>query len=165
MEISWGVGLKEKAQQLVKKKLDDKGAETTWEQQLAKRREKLKAKRQEKKLLKFAPPSSEDDGDSDIPSDIDMNDPYFKEEFEKEEFRKKKEPKKIKKNNQDACDKDAEENAAELDLLLMDENDGKKHFSLKSILKEEAKTGKKNKKSAPAATIDPKEKDFKVSSL
>ena len=167
MEISWGVGLKEKAQQLVKKKLDEKGAETTWEQQLAKRREKLKAKRQEKKQLKVAPPSSEDGDDSDIPSDIDMNDPYFKEEFEKEEFRGKKSKKDKKKEDQDASDKTEEGNAAELDLLLMDENDGKKHFSLKSILKEEEKTSKgkknKNKNDAPVvATADTKDKDFKV---
>ena len=155
MEISWGVGLKEKAQQLVNKKLDEKGAETTWEQQLAKRREKLKAKRQEKKQLKVAPPSSEDGDDSDIPSDIDMNDPYFKEEFEKEEFRGKKSKKDKKKEDQDASDKTEEGNAAELDLLLMDENDGKKHFSLKSILKEEEKTskGKKNKNKNDAPVV------------
>jgi hypothetical protein len=168
MEISWGLGLKEKAQQLVKKKLDEKGAETTWEQQLAKRREKLKAKRQEKKQLKVAPLSSEEGDDSDIPSDIDMNDPYFKEEFEKEEFRSKQSKKDKKKEDKEANDKVEEGNTAELDLLLMDENDGKKHFSLKSILKEEGKTGKgkknkQNKNDAPAAvTTEAKEKDFKV---
>ena len=62
MEITWGVGLKEKAQKMVEKKLAEKGTETAWEQQLAKRREKRQAKKQEKKKqqkgVEIAPASS-----------------------------------------------------------------------------------------------------------
>ena len=57
MEISWGVGLQAKAEEMVKKKMTEKALETPWEQQLAKRREKRKAQRQEKKQIEVAPPS------------------------------------------------------------------------------------------------------------
>lgn len=100
-----------------------------------------------------------------------MNDPYFREEFEKEEFRRKDDGK-TKKSKSKAGrekEKDQEEGAdkaGELELLLMDENDGKRHFSLKSIMKEEGMggKGKKNKKGKPTneAVAESKEKDFKV---
>ena len=60
MEISWDVGLKDKAEQLVKKKMAEKNQETTWEQHLADRREKRKAKKQEKKLNKQQAESDEE---------------------------------------------------------------------------------------------------------
>lgn len=159
MEITWGVGLKEKAQQLVKEKLAEKSAETAWEQQLAKRREKRMAKRKEKKEQQraIAPPSDEED--DDIPSDVDMDDPYFREELEKDEFR----PKKKKPVTEEEPEED-EGKSAELELLLMDENDGKRHFSLKSIMKEEGvKSGKgaSKKKGKPTDTACSKD-DFKV---
>lgn len=155
MEISWGVGLQSKAEEMVKKKMAEKALETPWEQQLAKRREKRKASRQEKKQLQVAPPSDEEDSD-DIPSDVDMNDPYFREEFDKEEFRKKSKPSN-KKNLEDPVDEKGK--AAELELLLMDDDDGKKHFNLKSIMKDEAKS-EKSKKKAKKATES--KDDFKV---
>ncbi len=159
MEISWGVGLQSKAEEMVKKKMAEKALETPWEQQLAKRREKRKANKQEKKQLQVAPPSDEEESD-DIPSDIDMNDPYFKEEFQKEEFRKKPKPgRKVEANSHSA---DEEDKAAELDLLLMDDNDGKKHFNLKSIIKEETKSGKKNTKKTREVVGKSKDDDFKV---
>ena len=90
MEITWGVGLKEKAESLVRKKQAERSAETTWEQQLAKRREKRKEakllKKQQKKQEQQN--TAEQDDDDDIPSDVDMNDPYFREEFEGKDFQK-----------------------------------------------------------------------------
>merc|ERR1712071_653050 len=65
MEISWDVGLKDKAEQLVKKKMAEKNQETTWEQHLADRREKRKAKKQEKKLNKQQAESDEEGDDSE----------------------------------------------------------------------------------------------------
>lgn len=161
MEISWGVGLQAKAEEMVKKKMADKALETPWEQQLAKRREKLKAKRQEKKKIEVAPPSDDEEESDDIPSDIDMNDPYFKEEFEKEDFRKKKPDSKSKKVEETSNSADEATKAAELELLLMDDNDGKRHFNLKSIMKDEKRSGKKGSKKTDEAE-KPKSDDFKV---
>lgn len=161
MEISWGVGLQTKAEEMVKKKMAEKALETPWEQQLAKRREKRKAQRQEKKKIEVAPPSDDEEEVDDVPSDIDMNDPYFKEEFEKEEFRKKKSNSKSKKVEEASHSADEANKAAELELLLMDDNDGKRHFNLKSIIKDEKQSGKKGSKKATEATKT-KSDDFKV---
>ena len=151
MEITWGVGLKEKAEQLVKKKMAEKTMETTWEQHLAARREKRKARKMEKKKEEMEDEEQEDD--DDIPSDIDMNDPYFQEEFKGKEFIKpgKKKGKDAKESKNDM------DNDAELDLLLMDENVDKRHFNFKSIVKNEQKIQKKSKDK-----IAPSETDFKV---
>nr|SVE76257.1 EOG090X0289 [Daphnia longispina] len=163
MEISWGVGLQAKAEEMVKKKMAEKALETPWEQQLAKRREKRKAQRQEKKQIEVAPPSDDEESD-DVPSDIDMNDPYFKEEFEKEEFRKKKPSSKTKKMEEKSHSADEADKTAELELLLMDDNDGnKRHFNLKSIMKEEKKSGKKGtKKSRDTVPSKSTDDDFKI---
>ncbi|KAI9560938.1 hypothetical protein GHT06_011894 [Daphnia sinensis] len=161
MEISWGVGLQAKAEEMVKKKMAEKALETPWEQQLAKRREKLKAKRQEKKKIEVAPPSDDEEESDDIPSDIDMNDPYFKEEFEKEDFRKKKPGLKSKKVEETSYSADEATKAAELELLLMDDNDGKRHFNLKSIIKDEKRSGKKGTKKTNEAEKS-KNDDFKI---
>nr|SVE92883.1 EOG090X0289 [Moina brachiata] len=153
MEITWDVGLKDRAEKLVKKKLVEKSEETTWEKQLAKSREKHKAKRLEKKKqLEVAPPSDEEDDDNEpdeVPSDIDMNDSYFREEFENGEFEKPKKNKKKSAKGKDVTadvesEEDDEKKKAQLELLLMDEHDNRKHFDYKSIVKEE--TGKKDKK-------------------
>ncbi len=157
MEISWGVGLKEKAQKLVNQKFAEKNIETAWEQQLAKNRQKRSAKRKEKKQMEVAPASSDEEED-DVPSDVDMNDPYFKEEFDKEEFKSKTK----KKEKKPTAQEEEADKAGELELLLMDENDGKRHFSLKSIMKEEGLQGKKATKKKPEGATNSKEKDFKV---
>jgi len=156
MEISWDVGLKDKAEQLVKKKMAEKNQETTWEQHLADRREKRKAKKQEKKLNKQQAESDEegDDSEEEIPSDIDMDDPYFQEEFQNGKFEKTE-----KKTAKKKVEKESTDNAAELELLLMDENDDKQHFNFSSIVKNETKKSKKGKaKDAPPAD----DKDFKI---
>lgn len=169
MEITWDLGLKERAEKLVKQKMAEKTVETTWEKQLAKSKEKHKAKRLEKKKkqIEIAPPSdeedeeeSENDEEDDIPSDIDMNDSYFREEFENGEFEK---PNKKKKNAgqtktiaTETSEMDEEKKKAQLELLLMDEQDNRKHFDYKTIVKEE--TGKKGKKKTDEV---PKQRDEK----
>ncbi|XP_044749021.1 ESF1 homolog [Coccinella septempunctata] len=137
LEATWDIGLEEKSKEPVEK--EDK---TPFQQYLDKRKEKRK---QKKKLKK----QENDDKleDSDIPSDIDMNDPYFAEEFNKPEFTKKKD----KKHQREKIESDEEKdnNEAELQLLLAnEETDGKNHFSLKKIQEKEdkSKKSKKNKK-------------------
>ncbi len=65
-----------------------------------------------------------------------MNDPYFREEFETDEFRrpeaKAKTKTKTKTKNQDEA-RDETRDAGQLELLLMDEQEDKRHFSLKSL--------------------------------
>lgn len=80
----------------------------------------------------------------DIPSDIDMNDPYFAEEFNKPEFKKNK-LKEKKKLDIDIDDNNEDKGKAELELLL-DEDDGKAHFSLKKIQENENDSKKSRRK-------------------
>lgn len=153
MEITWGLGLKDEAEKLVKKKLADAEEKTPFQKYLDKRKEKKKEKRLQKKKMED---DGDNDGDSDIPSDIDMNDPYFAEEFNNPEFKKKKNKEnKIKDNN------DKEDNA-ELELLLMNEEDGKKHFNLKKIQDEENESkSKKKRKNKKGKEEEPKD-NFEV---
>ncbi|KAG5887354.1 hypothetical protein JTB14_018369 [Gonioctena quinquepunctata] len=136
MEISWGIDLKEKTEERVKKKLNNAEEKNPFQKYLEKRKEKRKEKRNKKK------DANKDDSDSDMPSDIDMNDPYFAEEFNNNEFKKphKKDRKKVDEESGD-------EQQAELDLLLMnEEEEGTKHFSLKKIQDTESETKSKKKR-------------------
>lgn len=134
--------------------------------------EKKKQKKKEKKLEKQNKLNKSEDNSSgnesnsseDIPSDIDMNDPYFAEEFNKPEFKnsKKKNPK-TKKIDEEINEED-EKRKAELELLLDDENDGKAHFSLKKIQEAESNTkkSKRKKKLKEKMQEQKKDDDFKV---
>ncbi|XP_018563697.1 ESF1 homolog [Anoplophora glabripennis] len=137
MEISWGIDLKQKTEKLIKENMSKGDEKSPFEQYLKKRREKKREKREQKKHSKDS-----DDSESDIPSDIDMNDKYFAEEFDNPEFKKKK--KHTKKSEDPDVD---DQKQAELELL-MNEDDGKQHFSLKKIQQgeDESKNKKKNKK-------------------
>ena len=69
----------------------------------------------------------DDQDEDDIPSDVDMNDPFFKEELStlktaKADKSGKKKRKKEEKNNVKPND---------LELLTMDSDDDKKHFDYK----------------------------------
>lgn len=120
---------------------------TPFEKQL----KKLKEKKKQKKLKNKQKQESEKDGGSDseassddVPSDLDMNDPYFAEEFNKPEFKKGKS--KEKKQHEETSDNDEDgKMKAELELLL-DEDDGKAHFSLKKIQESENSTKKSKRK-------------------
>ncbi|CAG9858356.1 unnamed protein product [Phyllotreta striolata] len=139
MEISWGINLKDKTEKLIKEKSNE--GKTPFEQYLEKRKEKRKEKKKQKKT---------DAEDSDIPSDIDINDPYFAEELNNPEF---KNPKNQKRNSKSSIktNDDSEEDdkkQKELELLLMNNDDDKNHFSLKKIQDKEVSKKKKwkNKK-------------------
>lgn len=152
MEISWGVNLKQKTDELIKQKKKMQNL-TPFEEYLNKKKEKKKLKKAEK----IKENQSEDD---DIPSDVDMNDPYFAEEF-------KDMPKATKKSKKVITEVPEESNTQELELLLMNENDdNKKHFSLKKIQEqqEESKTKRKKKfkKKQKESKEDGKEDDFKL---
>ncbi|XP_053609293.1 ESF1 homolog [Plodia interpunctella] len=148
MEITWGLGIKDKAEELVKKKLNEENKDLTpFEKLLKKRKEKKKQKKlkNKQKNEKTDYSSEEENSSSDeVPSDVDLNDPYFAEELNKPEFKKPRKPN--IKVNQPLKDEEEEKRKAELELLLDDEDDGKAHFSLKKIQESENTTKKSRRK-------------------
>lgn len=146
MEITWGLGVKDKAQELVKKKInqDDKNL-TPFEKLMNKKKEKKKQKRLNKQKAQDKEHTSEADSD-DVPSDIDMNDPYFAEEFNKPEFKQSKKSKKKQTETDTEPTEEDEKHKQELELLLDDDDDGKVHFSLKKIQEAESTTKKSKRK-------------------
>lgn len=155
MEISWGIGIKDKAEELVKKKMNSETKNLTpFEKLVQKRKEKKKLKKLKNKEKKDAKEDEDSDSDGgsmsdDVPSDVDMNDPYFAEEFNKPEFKKPKPESKTKKQKKGDDDSDVdpedEKKRAELELLLADD-DGKAHFSLKKIQESESSKKSRRKK-------------------
>lgn len=136
---------------------------------------KRKEKKKQKKLKnKEKREKNEDDGSdsedgsmSDVPSDIDMNDPYFAEEFNKPEFKKSKAGNKNKEQKKQSKDSDIdsedEKKKAELELLL-DDDDGKAHFSLKKIQESESNKKSRRKKKLKAKMSEQKQSlpDFEI---
>ncbi|XP_072398415.1 ESF1 homolog [Diabrotica undecimpunctata] len=150
MEISWGINLKEKTDKLVKDKSSEE--KTPFQQYLDKKKEKRKEKKKKKKEQK------QDDEDSDdMPSDIDVNDPYFAEELNNPEFKK---PKKQKEKLSNSDDED-DQKQSELELLLMNDDD-KKHFSLKKIQESENDTKSKKKRKNKNKDDQKPGEDFEV---
>ncbi|XP_074655065.1 ESF1 homolog [Tubulanus polymorphus] len=165
MEITWEPGLKGATETILKKKTDSKEL-TPWEEYLKKKREKKKQKRAEKKNeIKGTSDETTEDiaafSDDDIPSDIDINDPYFKEELGENVNKKKGSNKKTKKGEK-ARDVEDESVQPELNLLTMDEDDNREHFNLKDILKNEKKNKKKKKKLAAIEATKQIKDTFKV---
>ncbi|XP_075978236.1 ESF1 homolog [Anticarsia gemmatalis] len=168
MEITWGIGIKDKAEELVKKKLNEENKNLTpFEKLIQKRKEKKKEKKLKKKETKEHAgednSESEDSMSDDVPSDVDMNDPYFTEEFNKPEFKKRKSISKSKDTDDDVVDDEEEKKKAELELLLDDE-DGKAHFSLKKIQESESTKKSKRKKKLKAKMNEQKQAlpDFEI---
>lgn len=155
MEVSWDLDLKDKTESLVKKKLNEKEETTPFQQYLNKRKEKQISKREERKKKHFI--ENEIDNDSDIPSHVDMNDPYFAEEFSKPGFEQKSKMK-ASTSTRDAIIEN-NNSAAELELLVLNTEDDKNHFNLKNIYDCENKN-KSKKRIKKNETI--KDDNFKI---
>lgn len=174
MEFSWGIGMKDKKLETTaaqpKAKDDEK---THFERILELKKEKKKLRKVEQKKLRkkyrkgadassdsASNSESDDDDDDDMPDGVDMNDPYFAEEFANGDF---EQPKKSRKttgkkrkrgDDAEAVNSDDERRQAELELLLDDGGDGdaavdgKAHFSLKKIqdTENESKTKRRKRK-------------------
>uniref|UniRef100_A0A336LQA1 CSON000550 protein n=1 Tax=Culicoides sonorensis TaxID=179676 RepID=A0A336LQA1_CULSO len=149
-EFTWGIGMEN---EINEKKIEKTKQDLTpFEKILEKKKEKRKARKEEIKRRK----KGSDDSDDDIPEGVDMNDPYFAEEFASEEFKdtskKSNKDKKKKKNqseNNASVEIDQEQKNAELALLLEDGDEDKRaHFSLKKIqeAEDDSQTGKKKRK-------------------
>lgn len=163
LEVTWNTGAKEKVEKLVKEKQKSNEELTPFEQYLEKRKAKKKAKREEKKRKE----EQNNDSEDSLPSDVDMNDEYFAEELKNSKSLSRKKEKRDNEDNSVSSDQEDERRKAELELLLMDqdENGGKKHFNMKEIeenvtmSKSKRKRLSKKKKSAQEET---KNDDFEV---
>ncbi|XP_032207323.1 ESF1 homolog [Mustela erminea] len=139
MEIKWVPGLKESAEEMVKNKLEGKDKLTHWEQFLEKKKEKKRLKKKQKALAEEA---SEDE----LPSDVDLNDPYFAEEMTKIGIKEKKKSVKSTKGGLSVEDAEIERQKAEMALLMMDEEEeSKKHFNYNKIVEHQNLSKKKKK--------------------
>lgn len=161
LEFSWGLGTKEKAEKLVKERMKNKEELTPFEQYLEKRKAKIKTKREERKKLKEE--SQKSDSEDSLPSDIDMNDKYFADKLKNNKSRRK-----AKKDNEtsivDSSNEEENQRKAELELLLMDQDDGKKHFNMKQIEEDATMSKSKRKRLSKKKNVqkETKEDDFEV---
>lgn len=163
LEVTWNTDAKEKVEKLVEEKQKSNEELTPFEQYLEKRKAKKKAKREEKKRKE----EQNNDSEDSLPSDVDMNDEYFAEELKNSKSLSRKKEKRDNEDNSVSSDQEDERRKAELELLLMDqdENGGKKHFNMKEIeenatmSKSKRKRLSKKKKSAQEET---KNDDFEV---
>lgn len=144
-EMTWGIGLNDKSE---KKKVVQKSDRNPFEKLIEKKKEKNKVKRKERKQKNGKKTSGDEDGWSsdDLPDGIDMNDPYFAEEFAKGDFADKKKESKNKKKHRNELNSEDEQKQAELALLLDDGQDDKAHFSLKKIQDAENESKSKSKR-------------------
>lgn len=126
LEFTWGWGEKEKAEKLVQERLKKDENLTPFEQYLEKRKAKKKVKREERNKRKNLQKDALDSDNSEM-FDSDNN-----------EIHDGKSSRKHKNDTKDeriaSPDSEEERRKAELELLLMDENDdGKQHFNMKKI--------------------------------
>ncbi|KAF1483930.1 hypothetical protein FQV18_0015082, partial [Eudyptula minor novaehollandiae] len=136
MEIKWVPGLKETAEEMVRNRLEGKDNLTPWQKYLEKKKEKRILKKKRKATAERE--LSEDE----LPSDVDLNDPYFAEEFEKTGLKKK--PESVESASED--EDEVEKQKAEMALLMMDdEDDARKHFNYKKIVEQQNLSKKKKK--------------------
>ncbi|XP_043515327.1 ESF1 homolog isoform X2 [Frieseomelitta varia] len=139
LEFTWGLGTKEKAEKLVQERLKKDQKLTPFEQYLEKRKEKKKAKREERMKRKNADRDVLDSEDSEmLPSDNEI-------ENNKLSYRGENT---VENDSFTSSDSESEEKRkAELELLLMDENDdGKQHFNMKKIEENATMTKSKQKR-------------------
>ncbi|XP_078452334.1 ESF1 homolog [Lampetra planeri] len=150
MEITWVPGLKETAEEMVKKKLEGKDALTPWEQYLEKRKEKKRQKREEKKKHKDVQ-TQDLVSDEELPPDVDLSDEFHREELQGTEASKKGKKKKTKGKKEQALTSEETvervQQEAELALLMMDdEEEDKKHFNYDNIVDQQNLSKRKKKK-------------------
>ncbi|XP_045301294.1 ESF1 homolog [Leopardus geoffroyi] len=140
MEIKWVPGLKESAEEMVRNKLEGKDKLTPWEQFLEKKKEKKRLKKKQKAL-------AEEVSEDELPSDVDLNDPYFAEEITKIGIKEKKKSVKSTKDGISPVEEaEIERQKAEMALLMMDEEEeSKKHFNYNKIVEHQNLSKKKKK--------------------
>jgi len=169
MEITWKDGEEDTLEDAEEEENgeEDKEELGPWQKYLQKKKDKKKERRKVKENKADALVSDEEG----IPDGVDMNDPFFAEEFG-DEYKKKEEEqsknKKSKKKQKKLLDEDvtAKENDAEnngLGLMIMDSDDERNHFNYKDIVESETKSGKSKKwKKKKKVATKPVEDTFAV---
>lgn len=139
LEFTWGLGAKEKAEKLVQERLKKDQNLTPFEQYLEKRKEKKKAKREERKKHKNVNKDTLDsEGSEMLDSDNEIGN-------NKLSYKKKNSMENDSLASSDS--EDEKKRKAELELLLMDENeDNKQHFNMKKIEENATMTKSKQKR-------------------
>lgn len=163
LEFSWGLGTKEKAEKLVKERMKNKEELTPFEQYLEKRKAKKKAKREERQKLKEE--NQKSDSEDSLPPDVDMNDKYFANEFKNSKSLSRRKGKKETSVMNSSNEEEEIQRKAELELLLMDQDeDGKKHFNMKQIEENATMSKSKRKRLNKKKNVqeETKEDDFEV---
>ncbi|XP_043259726.1 ESF1 homolog isoform X2 [Colletes gigas] len=147
LEFTWGIGTKEKAEKLVKERMKKNENLTPFEQYLEKRKEKKKAKRNERKNRQNADNDASTNSEDSGMSDSDANETDRKNTNNKLSSSTRR---KVMKHGSLAPSDDEDEarRKAELELLLMDEEDGdgKQHFNMKKIEENATMTKSKQKR-------------------
>lgn len=161
LEFTWGIGAKEKAEKLVKESMKNKEELTPFEQYLEKRKAKKKAKKEERKKLKE---KDQSDSEDSLPANVDMNNKYFAEEFKNDKFCRKEKMNKEINDVESSIEQEKERHKAELELLLMDQEDDKKHFNMKQIEENANMSKSKRKRLSKKKNVQEeiKEDDFEV---
>jgi len=166
MEITWKDGEEDTLDAKEENEEETKEELGPWQKYLQKKKDKKKERRKVKENKADALVSDEEG----IPDGVDMNDPFFAEEFG-DEYKKKEEQsenKKSKKKKKKLLDEDvaALENDAEnngLGLMIMDSDDERNHFNYKDIVESETKSGKSKKwKKKKKVSAKPVEDTFAV---
>ncbi|MBN3309227.1 ESF1 protein, partial [Amia calva] len=148
MEITWVPGLKETAEQMVKKKMEGKDKLTPWEEFLEKKKDKKKQKKAQGKKAA----AESDLSDDELPPDVDLEDPYFAEELGESGtvLKNKSKSKKKKLKGEDRTSEEEaeqEKQRAEMALLMEDDDDDeRKHFNYDKIVEQQNLSKKKKKK-------------------
>ncbi|XP_030263322.1 ESF1 homolog isoform X2 [Sparus aurata] len=148
MEISWVPGLKETTEQLVKKKLEGKDQLTPWEDFLERKKERKKQKKSQRNQGE----EEEELSEEDLPSDVDLSDPFFAEELAATDMKKKQKKKKTTQEEEEERtaeeEEELEKQKAEMALLMEDDGEDakQKHFNYDKIVEQQNLSKKKRKK-------------------
>lgn len=158
MEITWVPGLKENAEQLLKKRLETKEPLTPWEQFLQKKKEKKK-----QKTRKQGAEADLSDEDDDVPSDVDLSDPFFSEELSTADLKKKPKRKKKEEERTEEEEEERQRQKAQMELLMEDDADEArhKHFDFDRIV-EQQNLSKNKRKRLKKSGLQPQEDHFQV---
>lgn len=163
LEVTWDINVKEKVDKLIKEKTKSNEELTPFEQYLEKRKAKKKAKREEKKHKEE---TQKTDSEDSLPSDINMDDKYFAEELKNSNSLGRKEKKTDDKDDSISSNQEDNQRKAELELLLMDQDEdgGKKHFNMKEIEENAVLSKSKRKRLSKKknAQEEMKEDDFEI---
>ncbi|XP_062585865.1 ESF1 homolog [Saccostrea cucullata] len=173
MEVTWEPGLKETTEKIVKHKEKMK-VQTPWDQYLMKKKEKRQRKREERLNRKMTSDKKPEEkaafSDDDLPTGVD-EDPFFNQNLNSDEEverkpkaeSKKTKKKKRKEKTSKSMTKDGE---GELELLMMDEEiDNRKHFNLKSIMKNSNKKKKLSGDQKPEGDFQMNVKDDRFTAI